>query len=453
MPPPLRVAFPSLRRLSLSLALGLGALLGPAPLLRADEPPPPPPSVPAPVPVPAPPPGAPAAGPMVPEPPTVPTATVPAPTAPTSRTAATAATAATAPRDISALLAGPRERHAVPGIAGVVLRGSRVTARGVSGVRRRGSPEPATLSDRWHLGSCTKNMTATLCALLVEGETLAWDRTLAAAFPEVAPTMDAGWRAATLEQLLTNRSGAPESLDEGGLGGRLWGLHGRAPAQRLVLLEGVVARPPVSPPGTRFRYSNAGFSMAGAMAEKAAAVAYEDLIRARLFEPLDITTGGFGAPGTPDRNDEPRGHRADGTPVEPGPGADNPVAIAPAGRVHMTIGDWAKYVGLHLEGARGRYRLLSEGSFKKLHTAPVGFEYAMGWIVADRAWAKGRVLTHAGSNTMWYCVAWVAPEVDLATLVCSNLGGDKAVKACDEASWALIQDELAKRAAEPPPTR
>jgi CubicO group peptidase (beta-lactamase class C family) len=112
--------------------------------------------------------------------------------------------------------------------------------------------------------------------------------------------------------------------------------------------------------------------------------------------------------------------------VEPGPGTDNPEAIAPAGRVHMTIEDWARYVGLHLEGARGAPRLLSEASFRRLHTAPVGFEYAMGWIVADRAWAKGRVLTHAGSNTLWFCVTWIAPEVDLATLVCSNQGGDAA---------------------------
>ncbi len=358
-----------------------------------------------------------------------------------------------APRDVSALLLPPRDRHAIPAIAGVVLRGSRVTAQGVVGVRRRGSPEPATLSDRWHLGSCTKSMTATLCALLVEDGTLAWDRTLVEGFPGLARTMDAGWRVATLEQLLTNRSGAPESLDEGGLWARLWRLSGPTPAQRLALVEGVLAHPPLTPPGTRFRYSNAGFSMAGALAEKATGVAYEALLGARLFTPLRITTAGFGAPGTAARNDEPRGHRADGTPVEPGPGADNPEAIAPAGRVHMTIEDWAKFVGLHLEGARGTHRLLSAASFRRLHTAPPGFEYAMGWIVADRAWAKGRVLTHAGSNTMWYCVAWVAPEVDLATLVCSNQGGDAAAKACDEASWALIQDELARRAEERPAGR
>ena len=35
--------------------------------------------------------------------------------------------------------------------------------------------------------------------------------------------------------------------------------------------------------------------------------------------------------------------KADGSPVDPGPGADNPVAIGPAGIVHCSIGDWAKF--------------------------------------------------------------------------------------------------------------
>src|SRR5262249_2266277 len=132
-------------------------------------------------------------------------------------------------------------------------------------------------------------------------------------------------------------------------------------------------------------------------------------------------------------------------PVEPGRDADNPAAIAPAGRVHCTIGDWAKYVQLHLVGERkGATKLLRPESFVTLHT-PVadGSKYAMGWVVDRRPWADGRVLTHNGSNTMWFCVTWIAPEKDFAVLVTCNEGGDEATKACDEASWALIQDHLA----------
>jgi hypothetical protein len=62
----------------------------------------------------------------------------------------------------------------------------------------------------------------------------------------------------------------------------------------------------------------------------------------------------------------------------------------------------------------------------------------MGWAVAERPWAGGRVLTHSGSNTMWYCVAWLAPGKDFAVLVCCNRGGDEAAKGCDAAAAAII---------------
>ena len=55
------------------------------------------------------------------------------------------------------------------------------------------------------------------------------------------------------------------------------------------------------------------------------------------------------------------------------------------------------------------------------------------------------MLTHAGSNTMWFAVTWVAPRRDFAVLVASNQGGDGAEKACDEACRALILDGPARR--------
>jgi hypothetical protein len=50
-------------------------------------------------------------------------------------------------------------------------------------------------------------------------------------------------------------------------------------------------------------------------------------------------------------------------------------------------------------------------------------------------------LTHSGSNTMWFCVVWIAPANDFAVLVCCNKaeGGGQAT---DEAASALIQDHL-----------
>jgi CubicO group peptidase (beta-lactamase class C family) len=206
-----------------------------------------------------------------------------------------------------------------------------------------------------------------------------------------------------------------------------------------MLLQGVTSKPPEATPGTKFIYSNAGVSMAGYMAEKVTGKSWEDLLREKIFRPLGMSTAGFGAPGTRARNDQPRGHKADGTPVEPGPEADNLVAIGPAGIVHLSIGDWAKFAEANLPSSK--IKLVKPQTLAKLHTpAPGEPPYAMGWMVVDnQPWAGGPALTHAGSNTMWFAVAWLAPAKDFAAVIACNQAN---FDACNDAAIALITDHF-----------
>jgi len=57
------------------------------------------------------------------------------------------------------------------GMATAVLRGERIIAQGVAGVRKRGTAERITLDDRFHHGSCTKAMTAPLWSAWLMGGT------------------------------------------------------------------------------------------------------------------------------------------------------------------------------------------------------------------------------------------------------------------------------------------
>jgi CubicO group peptidase (beta-lactamase class C family) len=356
------------------------------------------------------------------------------------------------PIDLSLALDTIRRARRVPGLGALAIRGDRMVARGIAGVRAAGSPVLATLDDRFHLGSDTKAMTATLVATLIEAGRLDWSTTVGEIFAEAVPAMHSAWRSVRIDQLLTHRGGAPADLNADGLWSRLWQRHGTPSDQRMQLVRGVVTRSPAVAPGTTYLYSNAGYAIAGAMIEHVTGRAWEDLIGDRIFAPLGITTGGFGAPGTRGVLDQPRGHDSGGNAVEPGPNADNPPAIGPAGTVHMTMGDWARFGGLHLRGDAANParlpRLLKAESFDRLHRPAdgPGERYACGWLVAERPWAKatrsadvGRTLTHAGSNTMWYCVVWIAPERDFAVLIATNQGGDAAAGACDDAAGHAIQ--------------
>jgi CubicO group peptidase (beta-lactamase class C family) len=333
----------------------------------------------------------------------------------------------------------------------VVVQGGKITATGVDGVRKRGGTELITIDDRFHLGSCTKSMTATLCALLVLENKLAWNSKVCDAFPELAEATDAGWRDARLDQLLTHHGGAPAELTAGGLWTKLWSHRGTPREQRLALVTGVLSRPPEAAPGTKFIYSNAGFSIAGAMAERALDTPYEELMRKYIFGPLDMKSAGFGAPGTMGKIDQPRGHHADGKPVEVGPGSDNPIAITPAGRVHCSLPDWAKYVTAHTLGEKdaddGGKHLLPAASFVKLHKpfSDDGSNYAMGWVASGKS--GERRLWHNGSNTMWYAEATIALDEGWAVLVGVNEGPEPGQKASTKATAALIAEIKSKQGA------
>jgi len=153
-----------------------------------------------------------------------------------------------------------------------------------------------------------------------------------------------------------------------------------------------------------------------------------------------MTSVGFGGLGTPGKIDQPWGHGANGQPVpRNGPAVDNPPVMGPAGRVHCTLEDWARFVADQLRGAQGASTLLGPATCKALHTPPFGGEYALGWIVTKRAWGGGTVWNHAGSNTMNFANVWVAPKRDFAVIICVNQGGDAAFSATDAAAAALIQ--------------
>jgi CubicO group peptidase (beta-lactamase class C family) len=356
--------------------------------------------------------------------------------------ASTTVHAAGPPKDVSPLLGPIVQKRAVPGMAAAVVRNGQTVAIGVAGVRTRGKADKVAVTDRFHIGSDTKAMTAFLCGILVDEGKLKWDQTLGESFPELTKSMHRQYQGVTLEQLLTHRGGAPGDLTKEELWGKLWQHKGTPTSARRLLLHGITTKPPEASPNEKYIYSNAGYTIAGHMAEKATSKSWEDLTREKIFRPLGMSAAGFGPPGTRAKNDQPRGHKADGSPVEPGPGADNPVGIGPAGIVHCSIGDWAKFAAANLPSAKTK--LLRPETLKKLHTAPTPApgepQYAMGWIVADgQPWAGGSALTHAGSNTLWFAVAWLAPEKDFAVLVACNQANGEA---CNDAAVALIGDHF-----------
>lgn len=338
--------------------------------------------------------------------------------------------------DLADLLAPIRDKHTMPALGAAVIVDGKLVAVGATGVRRAGHDDEVTDGDLWHLGSCTKAMTATLCARFVEAHKLKWTATVAEGLPDLAAKMHADARAITVQHLLAHRAGLPGGPPPD-LWSRLWQWSGSMREARTTVAAEMLAVAPNGAPGERFAYSNAGYIVAGALLERVGDAGWEELMQRELWAPLGITSGGFGAPGDDKSTAQPWGHRGGKDGME-ALFSDNPKALGPAGTVHMTLRDWAKFALLHLgvPGSDGKLLLKAE-SLQDLHALPLGGDYGLGWAVTKRPWAPGPIVTHNGSNTMWFCVAWLAPEAKFGVLVTCNHGG--GAKACDQVAAACIE--------------
>ncbi|MEO5915745.1 MAG: serine hydrolase domain-containing protein [Luteolibacter sp.] len=347
-----------------------------------------------------------------------------------------------APADVSADLAKFTQDGKIPGLVVAAVLDGKIIATGATGVRKYGDPTPVTIEDKFHIGSCTKSMTGTLAAMLVADGKIKWSTTVAEVFPEIKIHPD--YQKATLLQMASNTGGVPHDIPPA-----LWATtcanrYKPEGKQRLDLVRALLTSPPDYPPGTQNVYANGGFTIAGAMLEKVSGKSYQELIRQRLFKPLHMDSAGFGMPATPGKTDQPLGHvLKDGIPfpVPTGPDDDNPPAITPAGRVHLSLLDLAKYASFHL--GTMEHPPLDQASLTFNHTVvPPAKDYGVGWVILQRPWAGGTALMHNGTNTMNYAVMWLAPDKKFAAVAACNIDSQLGPKACDDAVSFLIEKFL-----------
>jgi len=327
----------------------------------------------------------------------------------------------------------------LPAVAGTLFTSAGMSDATALGVRKQGLDTPVTAADLWHIGSITKSFTSLLVARYVERGDLAWTFTLG----DLVGVNRAGkYAPVTLSQLLSHRAGLPANLPPASMGAVMQG----APAvdvQRQRILDTVLAGEPASAPGAAFLYSNLGYIVAGAMLEARTGKTWEDLVRDEVLTPLKLTSAGMGAPGSAADLSQPRGHRraADGTltPVEPGPFADNPPYLGPAGRLHMTVADLARWGQEHLRGERGQDGLVKEDTFKRLHQPEGAATYGMGWV--SQVTGDRRVIWHNGSNTTWYAIVAFDPAADRGVVIVTN----GSISAADAVN-AVAMDAIIPRA-------
>lgn len=335
---------------------------------------------------------------------------------------------------LNQILSEIRQETEVPAIAGIVLCHDSVIAQAAMGKRRLGGGEEITIEDKFHAGSNTKAMTATLCASMVYQDFLSWQTTLLDVFPDLVNKIIPEYKTITLEMLLTHMAGIPPYTDDEAEDFVLPVLDGIIGEQQITYFSKwlLQTQNPINVPGSEFSYSNAGYSIAAAMIEAAIGRTWKNNLEEYLFSPLEIEARvAQGWPALYDPN-QPWGHLVINNEIVPHPPDDEyqlEYFLAPAGDVSISLPEYGKFLQMQLKGLQGKDTIIpSEFILRMHHYKKPG--YGMGWGVTELRSLEslGLFSTHAGSAGTFIMVAGISHAQDCAVALATNAGKQEVMQ-------------------------
>jgi CubicO group peptidase (beta-lactamase class C family) len=341
---------------------------------------------------------------------------------------------------LSATVAAELHQGQIPGCAvAVVVDGKLAWARGY-GVASIETGQPVEADMLFRLGSTTKMFTAAgLVSLAVEGRVR-----LDAPVGQVVQGLPPAISRLTPHQLLTHTAGLadPNAMD--------------GPHDETALAERVRALGPddfFDEPGRIYSYSNAGFWIAGFVAQEASGARFADLLHERLFQPLGMTRSTFRptmAMTWPLAVGHGPENRAPAKVVRPL--ADN-AAVWPAGQLFSTAPEFARFcIALMDEGRFEGRTVLPAALVAQLtrpHVAVPHEDRHYGYGLGLRLEGGLRWWSHGGSRTGYGSLVRMCPERKFAVIILCNKTGASLPKVADHA----VQLALGLASPTPPPRR
>lgn len=240
-------------------------------------------------------------------------------------------------------------------------------------------------------------------------------------------------RGITLHHLLTHSAGLRDAF------GGNYDVMLRDSLVRLVLETELLGTP-----GTRYRYSNAGYSLLGAIIEKVSGQTYERFLHEALFAPLGMHRTGYMIPRWAE-DELAHGYRdgeAWGTPAEKPWAPDGPYwNLRANGGILSTVGD---LYGWHqaLEGNA----VLSEASKRKLFAPHVPessggrSHYGYGWAIFPTSRGT-RLIAHDGGNGVFFADFRRYVDEGVVLIGATNHAGPHSEHVCEQVVRAVWGQE------------
>jgi D-alanyl-D-alanine carboxypeptidase len=305
------------------------------------------------------------------------------------------------------------------------------------GIRDVVSKEAVGSSDRFHIGSCTKAMTAFEAVRLVEKRLLKWNTEIVDIFPDWETETRPCYKHKTLADLLSHRAGIQpffNGFEFRDVPGEVF--LGSNTEKREKFTRWLLQRTSTVDIKKPYIYSNAGYTVAAAMLEKVTGKSWEALIQQEVFAPLNIN-GTFGYPAKT-LSYQPLGHIR---PVEWRLSDEREWAILPdslhyscellepAGDISISMPDYCVFLQENLKALNGTGTLLKQSTYHFLFYSRKS--YAMGW--------GNHYLSHDGSEGTFYCRNLLCREKQYGLAIFANSGNDDTMKGIHKLSDVIMK--------------
>jgi CubicO group peptidase (beta-lactamase class C family) len=288
----------------------------------------------------------------------------------------------------------------------LVARGEKVIFRGGYGFADAAGTRKNTPSTKFSIGSITKTLTAVAVLQLKDTGLVDLDAPVTDYVPEYSPP---GSQGVTLRRLLAHSAGVPDvGLDPRTLGDLT------KPRSPLDLIGLIRNKPLDFEPGTKSRYSNAGYVLLGLVIERVSGKSYADYLQNYILRPLGMSQTSYGV-GASAETGLARGliESAEGRPRDAP--LFHPSLGYSAGGLFSTAEDmWKLNRGLEGDG------ILAAISRAQMY-APQRDGFGLGWLIMQ-TWGR-RDIAHGGGAPGYS--AWIEswPDDGVFLAVLSNTGG------------------------------
>jgi CubicO group peptidase (beta-lactamase class C family) len=335
-----------------------------------------------------------------------------------------------------------------------VFNADSLIAVGAAGTRKVKSGVPLIYTDKIQIASIAKTMTATIAAKLIEGNILSWESSLSDLYPELVPRMEPAYRTVTVEMLLRHSGGLPRWMRNDDVVKSWERKHHKlnATEKRYEAVKYILTQPVEYSPGSRNYYTNDSFLIIGNICERVSGKSCEELFCDYIFNPLQMSSCGFGEPWVDGTINNPWGHEKRGNqfvPYDPDSVGYGKIPFGtPYGSiVHGSVVDLAKYGIFHLRGDLGLENNLSQSTFQRLHHAdpvevPPGTQVtAAGFFNEGRVDPEGcwTNVQHWGYYARGRTLFWFSPQANLGAVILTNGTEEEEITGMKPISEAVIK--------------